>query len=81
MAWASRGVRPPGSGVPGPRHEGRVEPVDIEQDVGRAVADDFARLRDNGSDPHPVDILDVQHGHPEIVEKPQKISAGPRMPI
>ena len=54
----------------GARREGRVEAVDVERDVGRAVADDLSRLFHDALDADPVDILDVQDGHPGFVGKP-----------
>ena len=49
----SRGVRPPTSGVPVPGAKAGIEAVDVEGEIGRTVADDGARLLDQGLDPDP----------------------------
>lgn len=68
IASASRIVRPP---IPACRfrHKGRIEPVDVERDIDRPVADDRARLGDDRLDAHLVDVFGMDDGHAAFVRE------------
>src|SRR5260221_624928 len=78
---AARRVRPrAGRGRPaGLRRAGawRVDgigPVDVEGDIGRAVADDLARLGDDALDAELRHVLDMDHRHAAVVgELPEEL--------
>src|SRR5258708_6105948 len=50
-------------GRPGTGRVDRIEPVHVEGDVGRAIADDGARLLDDALDSEGGELLDEHHAH------------------
>ena len=60
---ASRGVEPADLGGAGAGREGRVEAVDVEGEIGRAVADDAPGALDHRRDAETRDLLGVDHRH------------------
>src|SRR5262249_8532874 len=68
------GREPAHLGCAGAGREGRIETVDIERNVGRAVADDLEGPLDHALDAHLLDVLDMKHRHAGIVGKfPQEL--------
>src|SRR5688500_4421160 len=57
----------------GARSESRVKTVDVEGDVGRAIADHAARGVDHAGDPYAVDLLGVDYCHAGIDREFPKI--------
>ena len=80
MAWASRTVTPPTSGVPVPG-AGGIQTVDVERHIDRRVAHHLARLGHDGVHAQPGNVLGMDHGHARGVGELPQVLGRAAMPI